>query len=537
MLHALEKHFKVIRNRVQQRNASQAKQLWKAKLCSVRGLNRTLSQAVKSESDKLLRSVRVGETSVLSLEDMARTLSEHWDAYHQKPENDPNSWLQKYDRYLPTPQEPELPPISVARLSTTLKGMKTHTARGADGWGAAELKALPEEALQQLVLVLTAAETHRKWPSTFNQVFTAVLRKGADPGAGDIRPIGVTPIVYRLWASLRFQDLQPWAEEIYPRQLTAYRRAIDLQKINLERAQTIEGALIEGQDLFCLPFDLQKAFDHVPHEALILLLKRLRCPSFMVELLAHRLQHQTQRWKLFGAVSQPRWMARGLIQGCALSCLYFNLLFVLLLLAARENPELCEELQAHADDLFLFGKSLEKARATYALMSDYLKDLAIPLQAKKTQCLGVGQFAVMEIQLGEALVPSQRQIKVLGQDLASYVPAKGTATYVERTRKCKQRIKSIQNLKLPADTRILLLKTMAFPVLNFSPWQAPVAAVKELRAAVVQLVMPSLPRHRAPEIVTTVLQPAHVIDPSCTMLYRLLCHVALDLSQNPQSSL
>ena len=168
-------------------------------------------------------------------------------------------------------------------------------------------------------------------------------------------------MVYRAWAAIRFQELQPWAEAIYPDELTAYRHGVDLQKVNLERSLFLEGALIRGDSVFCLSFDLKKAFDHIPHGALVLLLRRLNCPPVMINMLTHRLENQQQMWKMYGTVSAPRRMARGLIQGCALSCLYFNMMMVPLLRAVKAAPLERETLDAHADDLFLFGTSLEKA--------------------------------------------------------------------------------------------------------------------------------------------------------------------------------
>ena len=74
---------------------------------------------------------------------------------------------------------------------------------------------------------------------------------------------------------------------------------------------------------------------------------------------------------------------------------------------------------------------------------------------------------------------------------------------------------------------------MAYPVLNFCPWQAPIRTTAEHRARVVQLLEPHLPSHRAVEIVLAVLNPIHVTDPASTMLYRLLQHLGQMLSDRP----
>ena len=167
-------------------------------------------------------------------------------------------------------------------------------------------------------------------------------------------------------------------------------------------------------------------------------------------------------------------------------------------------------------------------------MDQYCQQLRIPLQTVKTQCLGVGRFRDLRLPLADAQIGAASQLRVLGQDLAAYLTRKGTAMYQERVQKFRQRIQSIKRLGLPMQIRQRLLKTMAYPVLNFCPWQAPPMSASNLRGQVVSLLMPQLPRHRAAEVVTTVLNPSHVTDPMCVMAYRLLCHVGAHLRSCPQ---
>ena len=296
----LVSHFRAVREKVKQVSRKNAQRNWKAKLTEPTGLTRTLAQAVRAESDKLLRTVRIAEgQTAMSISQVMDTLTQYWDGIHQLPEHDPHQWMEQIEPYLPPRREPVLAPITPEALRSRIKSTKLHAARGADGWSISELRSLPLQAMQQTTLLLV----HSKWPDLFDTVLTAVLQKGSDPGPGDIRPIGVTPILYRAWAALRFQELQPWAERLYPAELTAYRHGIDLQAANLQKARRVERALLEGEDLFCLSFDLKKAFDHVPHEALLLLMHRLGLPAPVLGLLRHKLRHQVQRWKIFGAVA------------------------------------------------------------------------------------------------------------------------------------------------------------------------------------------------------------------------------------------
>ena len=362
-------------------------------------------------------------------------------------------------------------------------------------------------------------------------VLTTVLQKGQNPGPSDIRPIGITPILYRVWSAIRFQHLQPWAESIYPRQLTAYRHGIDVQLVNLQRAINLEESLLNGESVINMSFDLRKAFDHVPHEALTRLLERLSLPERILGLLRHRCAQQKQHWKIFGCLSPPRVMKRGIVQGCALSCLFFNMMMVPLIYATLEEPE-CDPLEIHADDVYLVSEEEQRTTQTYGLMSEYLDALRIPIQPSKTQCLATGRFATRTFDLGGVQVGSVSQIKVLGQHLCSVLPKGGNAMYLERETRYLRRLKNIDALKLPMPIRIRMIQTMAGAVLNFSPWQAPPSAANKLRAPTVSTLYPRLPRHRCSEVLLHVLFAGHTLDPPGALLYRLLNAVA---QQNAKS--
>ena len=345
-------------------------------------------------------------------------------------------------------------------------------------------------------------------------------------------PLGSPPLLIAFGALFVFSTYNSGRSSCTLKGSLAYRHGVDLQKDNLRKA-VLEAALLTGQDLFCVSFDLQKAFDHVPHSALLLLMERLALPKGVLGLLRHRLTEQQQHWKLFGSLSPPRTMARGLIQGCALSCLYFNMMMVPLLRSLQHRQD-CDPLNAHADDLFLTSSHQEKADRTILEMRTYLRHLRIPIQGAKTQCLGIGHFTKVQVRVGDDVVSSQSQVRVLGQDLCSYVPSQGSLAYQEREQRFRLRLNVIRRLKLPTRVRLLLLKTMAYPLLDFCPWQAPLVRALGLRTSVVDLLYPNIPTHRASEILTLVLNPAHTVDPFCTMFYRLLVYVGERLRANPQ---
>ena len=91
----------------------------------------------------------------------------------------------------------ELAPITAQEIVARLKKVKKFTARGPDGWSTEELRTLPLPAYQQVSMLYAAIATHGRWPQIMNEVHTTLVCKTDTSGASDLRPIGVTCILYR----------------------------------------------------------------------------------------------------------------------------------------------------------------------------------------------------------------------------------------------------------------------------------------------------------------------------------------------------
>ena len=103
-------------------------------------------------------------------------------------------------------------------LADTIKNLKP-PAPGADGWNVCEMQSLSHIAIELLTEIFNTIELCAIWPSTLFEVPVAALRKGEGSSPLDIRPISLTPILYRIWARARFTQLQPWHVQWLPSQL------------------------------------------------------------------------------------------------------------------------------------------------------------------------------------------------------------------------------------------------------------------------------------------------------------------------------
>eukprot|EP00435_Cladocopium_sp_Y103_P075840 s59_g66.t1 len=251
------------------------------------------------------------------------------------PKNEKVSWddfAETFGPYFP-PVRPglELPKINSDELRRAAKKM-IGKASGPDGLAAESVASLPQDALTRLSEVLMAIETQGRWPQPLLHWKVTFIPKPRPPGQvaglGDVRPIAVGPVVYRLWSSLRLKHVQPSLHGLLSAGPTGH-RGPDVQNILL----SLDLAYDAESYPYGVALDFAKAFDSCDYHLCTNLLRHLGLPLQIILLLESQWGN-SQRWLSFnGATSQrPLGNLMGLPQGDAWSPLCMSLL---LLVAAR----------------------------------------------------------------------------------------------------------------------------------------------------------------------------------------------------------
>ena len=125
---------------------------------------------------------------------------------------------------------------------------------------------LPAELLCLPLLLLQFAERAGQWPSQAAQVSVTMLRKPGAPTSLNLRPIRVTPVLYRMWGAARWASMVQWqATWSYPEQYGFHpgRSAADASGRTALAAALVKDA---GCSVVLLDLDLAKAFDRIPRE-------------------------------------------------------------------------------------------------------------------------------------------------------------------------------------------------------------------------------------------------------------------------------
>ena len=248
------------------------------------------------------------------------------------------------------------------------------------------------------------------------------LLKKEDVRPESLSPIGVATITYRAWSAIRYRHLEPWALQVCHPNQTAYRPGVDVPCVNLQRSLLVERSVLTGTRVILASFDLREAFDYVPHGALTYICSKTGLPPALLRMLQNRFQSVQIHWKLCGSLSHGHTMRRGIVQGDALSCLWFNtLLAPLAWFVSRVSPE--GPLLTHVDDLFLQTAEHTHLVRSYAHVAQYLRGICVPLQSSKTQILRTCASEHPPLDLGDQQV-QPTSVEVLGQTLTERVGAR-----------------------------------------------------------------------------------------------------------------
>ena len=110
---------------------------------------------------------------------------------------------------------PPLPPLTTEELALVLRHAPDK-ARGPDGWLPSELRKLPAPAIAELVDLLNHFEASRSWPEALLTVSVVLLPKPHQASEADMRPIGLLPMIYRLWVAARQSALRDRQRRLFP---------------------------------------------------------------------------------------------------------------------------------------------------------------------------------------------------------------------------------------------------------------------------------------------------------------------------------
>jgi exonuclease III len=183
---------------------------------------------------------------------------------------------------------------------------------GLDGRSVAELRALPLDIWD---LVAEFWEQIRCHPGKLlpDQLVTAGVHlipkpghAGGVPKVGDLRPITVLPLLFRVWSGIQYARLRQWMQTTLPPGITGGKAGGEVASIALQLSLSIEEskAGINPFDTFILTTDFSKFFDALNWGFMFSIAKQLGIPDWLCDFYRNYLGRLCRHF-IFGSFFNP----------------------------------------------------------------------------------------------------------------------------------------------------------------------------------------------------------------------------------------
>ena len=240
------------------------------------------------------------------------------------------------------PQQPTIEslaiPPTIAEVKEALSRMKCRCAAGRDGISAELLIFGGEDviiALHSLFLEIWSSEqVPKQW---VDSVIVPVPKKGDLHCCDNWRGISLLNVAGKVFTRLIADRISDISESIIDETQCGFRKQRGTVDMVFVARQLQEKAREQNSQLFMCFFDLKKAYDSVPRDALWCLLGKLGFPAKMVNIIKQLHFGMEASVHINGVLSNPFSVSNGLKQGCVLAPFLFNLYFNKVMLDALKE--------------------------------------------------------------------------------------------------------------------------------------------------------------------------------------------------------
>lgn len=308
---------------------------------------------------------------------------ERWDRHRDVPTNRWDTILSFARAKLPCVAM-DLPSLNPTSLSWVIATKKAASAGGLDGVSVADLRFLPNEALQNLCTMFDEIETTGSWPSQMLEGKVACLAKVSDPRTVmDYRPITVLGMLYRVWGSFYSHAIMKHLTSVLPDTLYGSRPSCFAGQVWSQLLWAVEASIANGVALTGLIADLQKAFNHIPRLVVIEAAALLGIPLHVLRGWAGALAQVGRRFQLGPNLTKTVFSVTGLPEGDGLSCVGMVIIDILFHLWHSHFFPLCQPI-SYVDDWTVLTTSPSLMSGIYSCLSAFTDAVDLLLDSKKT---------------------------------------------------------------------------------------------------------------------------------------------------------
>ncbi|KAJ9439363.1 Retrovirus-related Pol polyprotein from type-2 retrotransposable element R2DM [Diplonema papillatum] len=436
--------------------------------------------------------------------------------YAEKREPEFAPFFQEYKDFI-TQHPCNLNPITAERLRQVAKKKSVQTSCGVDGWRMREIAVLPNAILESFVAVLNEVEETGFWPDGVLDAMVTLIPKGEGSDPLKLRPITVSSVVYRLWASVRLQDVMLWQELWIHGSQHGFRHGHSCDDVVMDIALSIEESLTNGTPLCGVALDFAKCFDRVPQALVLDLMEALGLHERVLAPLRHIYKHLRRRFRYPLGVGEMFTVTNGILQGCPISVVLINALLSVLSKAlvsrARVSPK------SFADDLYLLSQLARLLQEGIRTTEVFDSLTGFALNEDKSVSFSTSPEPPRLV-IGRKIIRSSKIVKVLGVPLGTEGPVDN-----RRANATVEAAARLEAAPLMHRTKFRIMQTIAASAYYGAAYCTNTTGgfvnSSTLRTALSACVIPRSNRAKSPLAVLSLVAKAHLCDPACASGFSL----------------
>lgn len=262
-------------------------------------------------------------------------------------------------------------PITVKEVEKAIDELSLGKSPGPDGLGAAFYKCFKAEMAEVLHHVINECYEMKRMPPSFRMTHMVLIPKTNDPlklrSVEAYRPISLTNVDYKVHMKVLAKRLQKVIKILIgPHQTCGIQGRTIYTNIHVARS-ILESCDAEEGRVAMLQLDLEKAFDKVTHEILLLILEHTNVGSVILDGVRMAYEGCTTKLVINKQLSESITVTSSLRQGCPVSSLLFALYVEPFCLKILQNPTIqgfryCNnevKVLAYADDIAVFCSDIK----------------------------------------------------------------------------------------------------------------------------------------------------------------------------------
>lgn len=277
-------------------------------------------------------------------------------------------------------------------IRSIIKKLKNMKAPGDDGIFYILIKKLPESTLSFLVKIFNKCFQLAYFPDKWkNAKVVPILKPDKNPAeASSYRPISLLSSISKLFEKIILSRMMVHINEnsIFAEEQFGFRHGHSTTHQLLRVTNLIRNNKSEGHSTGVALLDIEKAFDSVWHEGLIVKLKKFNFPLYIIKLIQSYLTDRTLQVNYQNSKSERLPVRAGVPQGSILGPILYNIFTSDL----PDLPQGCQK-SLFADDTAISakGRSLRiicsRLQKSLDIFSAYLQKWKISPNAAKTQLI------------------------------------------------------------------------------------------------------------------------------------------------------